>query len=328
MIYTWRVVLRRLIRRLTFLRLRSAIGQKVRNYRRRKIELFIASAHELSVTLKRSPILNICPLWNDSHAGFEFLIPAKDSHIDFLNINLKNLAEKYGGGIKINVLVSEEIADSVQTPDILSGRVIIVTENLFHEELKELKGYISRFNENRWNWLKQQCLKTLFVSYSSNPIVILDADTLLVKPINFQPNGKNLLLMGSDLHSHFHAPYSLHIKRYLGFNPLPINFTQHCQIQEPNYVREIYTKKTVQGLSKWLESGRIPFEFSPVSEYQTYAEYVRKVYPTKTVMYSHNHHLSYLTKPPIQTDYLGLLSVDEHLKGSCQDDCDLVTMLS
>jgi hypothetical protein len=194
--------------------------------------------------------------------------------------------------------------------------------------LNYLQSFIAKYNENRWNWFKQQCLKTIFVSKARNPIVILDADTLLVKPIDFQPSGKKLLLMGSDAHSHFHPPYSIHIKRFLGINPLPINFTQHCQMQEPKIIHEIYTENVVKGLSEWLIRGRSAFEFSPVCEYQTYAEFTRKNYPFQTAFYSHTHHLSYLTNQNLEGVVPNLLSVNEHLSGKCEVNCDLVTMLN
>ena len=328
MIDKWRVLFRRFIRRITLLPLRVAIGQAVRNYRRRKNALFISSAEELPYTLKNTEILASCPIWSQSNLEFEFLIPAKDSHLIFLNKNLINLADKYGSHIKVNILINEKVYNLVEVPHLLKEKINIVTESVFERELSYLKPFITRYNESRWSWFKQQCLKSLFVSNASKPIVILDADTLLVKPINFQPNGKNLLLMGSDTHSHFHAPYSMHIQKFLGIDPLPINFTQHCQLQEPKIIREIYTEDVVKGLSEWLLTGRSAFEFSPVCEYQTYAEYARKSYPSRTTFYSHTHHLSYLPNLEMELANSNLLDVNYHLLGKCQDSCDLVTMVN
>jgi hypothetical protein len=321
------VLLRRFVRRVTALRIRSALGQFVRDHRKKRMALFTSGANELSTTLKEVTILESCPIWEGDKINFEFLIPAKDSHISFLNRNLVNLASQYGNHIRVNVLVSNESRDFVNIPSALQGKVNIVEENFFEAELNDLHKHIARFNESRWNWFKQQCLKTLFVSYSSVPVVILDADTLLTKPINFQSNSKALVLMGSDSHSHFHAPYSLHIKKYLGIDPIPINFTQHCQLQEPDKIHEIYSENVVGGLSKWLALGRVPFEFSPVCEYQTYAEYVRKNYPSQISLFSHTHHLSFLSSLNAETVYPKLLSVDDHLLGNCDDNCHLVTML-
>ena len=81
----WRLFLRRFIRKITLLRIRAAIGQAVRDHRRKKMALFISSAEELSYTLKNSQVLSSCPIWNPNNDNFEFLIPAKDSHINFLN---------------------------------------------------------------------------------------------------------------------------------------------------------------------------------------------------------------------------------------------------
>lgn len=328
MIDRWRVLFRRLIRKMTIFAIRVAIGQKVRDYRGRKNALFISSAQELSYTMKNTEILASCPIWNQDNNEFEFLIPAKNSHIMFLNKNLMNLADKYDSYVQVNILINEKISNLVKIPHLLKEKVNIVNESVFESELSLLKPFITRYNESRWSWLKQQCLKSVFVSKASKPIVILDADTLLVKPINFQPNGKNLLLMGSDTHSHFHAPYSIHIQKFLGIDPLPINFTQHCQLQEPKIISEIYTEDVVKGLSEWLLTGRSAFEFSPVGEYQTYAEYARKTYPSKTTLYSHTHHLSYLPNRKMELANSNLLDVNDHLLGKCQDSCDLVTMVN
>lgn len=327
MIEKCRLFFRRLIRKSTLLYFRASIGRMVRNRRRSKMSLFISSAEEIAYTLKHTQVLSSCPIWGGENENFEFLIPAKDGHIEFLNKNLENLADKYGNQIKVNILINRHAQKLVKIPSLLIGRVSVVAEDSFDKELSYLRPFIARFNESRWSWFRQQCLKTLFVSNSAYPVVILDADTLLAKPINFKPSGKNLLLMGSDAHSHFHPPYSIHIKKYLGINPLPINFTQHCQLQEPKVIREIYSENVVKGLSEWLEKGRSPFEFSPVCEYQTYAEFARKNYPTQTILYSQTHHLSFLSTQLTSSSVPNLLDVDKHLLGECEEDCDVVTML-
>ena len=52
----WRLLIRRFIRKITLLRIRAAVGQAVRDHRRKKMALFISSAEELSYTLKHSQV--------------------------------------------------------------------------------------------------------------------------------------------------------------------------------------------------------------------------------------------------------------------------------
>jgi len=141
--------------------------------------------------------------------------------------------------------------------------------------LEEMKVEIENYNPDRRSWIKQQIIKTAFVYNSTLPILIVDSDTFFNPNLIFVSSSKQLLLVGDG----FHFPYSRHIRKYMKYWPLPISFVHHVQLQRPEIVQEIYGSDLIKGLKLWLKTGYAKFEFSAVSEFQTYGDYLLRTRP-------------------------------------------------
>jgi hypothetical protein len=148
----------------------------------------------------------------------------------------------------------------------LDPRITSLHENDFLGNDVVNKSF-SAFGE-RSNWIKQQYLKMYTVANSDLPVLILDADTFLNRPIFLFGNEEHTLLINTK---DFHYPYTSHARKFLG-RPQPLlNFVNHLQIQFPEIYQQLFSKSFDEDWLEWAELGRIYGEDSPISEFQTYA---------------------------------------------------------
>lgn len=315
---------RRLLRSLTSLKARAFVGKVFRalrkNRNRRLIEISVIVSKIVDTTdiTLHAPALQAEP-------QFTVLIMCSSRDLEKLLINLKQLRILYGETLKIAVLHQDsDVFEEIDVKENLSN-IYFINENTYHEELSQIGQIVRRFNPDRHSWILQQCLKTIYVAGQKSPVLILDCDTLITKKIDFLPDGKNLLLVGSKEHSHYHFPYSAQFSKYMGVEATPINFVHHCQIQFPEIVKEIYSKDTIRGINRWLLAGLKPFEFSAVSEFQTYGEFMFSYYPERIRLFSHRHHLEHLDGLKIRQHLDMSTDLTRHLMQKCNPSCDLVT---
>jgi hypothetical protein len=165
----------------------------------------------------------------------------------------------------------------------------------------------------------QQCLKTIFVGFSELPILIIDSDTFVKNGFEVIGNGVQQLYVGND----FHYPYSRHIKKFLMINPIGLSFVHHVQLQKPEIIREIYGSDIVTGLRLWLRTGVALAEYSPVSEFQTYGDYILHKYPETVRLNFHIHHLLDAREFKRQLGENPQQALGSHLE-NC--DCDFITL--
>jgi len=311
----------RLVRLISSQPARALIGGKYRNYKRNKGAMLTQSAEALATSLRTSLRANgYGGIWSNPDQ-FEILLLCTQKDFYILKANLTHLVENFSQNChKINVIVdsNSKILEEFAKLNKWEG-LRIFEETEYSSELTILKKYIDLYNPSRKNWIRQQCLKTLFVSYSELPVLIIDSDTF-IKP-GFQPisGGVQQLLVGND----YHYPYSSHIRKFLKLNPIGLSFVHHVQLQQPALVHEIYGKNPVNGLRGWLKSGVSMAEYSSVSEFQTYGDFILQNYPERVKVNFHVHHLHDARKFKNQVtsgldDALG-----NHLEGC---ECDLVTL--
>jgi hypothetical protein len=238
-----------------------------------------------------------------------------------LEANLAHLVKNFSKNCqRINVIVDRNSPKLESLAKLNSwDRIRVIEESEYSAELAKLKKYIDLYNPSRRTWILQQCLKTIFVCYSELPVLIIDSDTFIktgFSPINA---GVQQLLVGND----YHYPYSSHIRKFLKINPIGLSFVHHVQLQQPAIVREIYGKNPVDGLSGWLNTGVSTAEYSPVSEFQTYGDFILQKYPEKVQINLHIHHL-HDAREFKRNIARGLeSSLGNHME---RCDCDLITL--
>ncbi len=253
----------------------------------------------------------------DDGSKFKVLFLVKSEDLDLWLANLTHLSETYKDQIISVTAILEKFPSSsiFEQISIKGFPVEIITEEEFDKDLRILKPQIEKYARVRQPWIKQQVIKTLYVARQDSPVLILDSDTFIMKPMAFLNPASQLLLCGSD----FHSPYSRHIKKFLGIIPTATSFVHHCQLQTPAVLKEIYGEQIIQGINKWLASGIKLAEYSAVSEFQTYGDYILNWYPEAISIYFHQHH-----EVP-KSEIKGQL--DKYLSGHrLECNCDLLTL--
>jgi hypothetical protein len=309
------------LKKLSSVKIRTFLGGKYRNHQRSKGLLLTESAEAMAtafrVSLRTNGYGQIAPRLDD----YEILILCTSKDFYILEHNLDHLIRNIPQQCtKINVLLNGEkkvlegIAEARQWKN-----VNVIEELDFLKEIEKLQGDIGLYNPSRRTWILQQCLKTIFVGFSELPILIIDSDTFVKNGFEVIGNGVQQLYVGND----FHYPYSRHIKKFLMINPIGLSFVHHVQLQKPEIIREIYGSDIVTGLSLWLRTGVALAEYSPVSEFQTYGDYILHKYPEMVRLNFHTHHLLDAREFKSQLGENPQRALESHLV-NC--DCDFITL--
>lgn len=215
---------------------------------------------------------------------FEVLILATKNDLDLLFLNVQRLSSIYENLIIKFTIVTPFQLDKENIPiNILKPRIEFKIDSDF---LSESFPKFREIGFERGNWIAQQYIKTKYVYFASNPVLIVDADTFICKPLEWLRNGISTLLVNE---SEFHIPYSNSASKFLKMETPLLNFVSHLQLQMPQFVREIYGDDFEKGWTEWAISGLKLGESSPISEYQTYGSY--SSLKGHSLIYFHRHEL-------------------------------------
>ena len=136
------------------------------------------------------------------------------------------------------------------------------------------------FPSSRRGWLRQQLLKWNGVLESSAPAnLVIDADTILVRRRTWVTEQHQLLTPVFENHT----AYKSHVTRVWAgeLPPLPLSFVAHHQLIQSCALKEMLAELggPVEGQLAWL-SAVDPNEGSGASEYDTYATWMLRRYPS------------------------------------------------
>lgn len=134
---------------------------------------------------------------------------------------------------------------------------------------------------NRSGWIYQQLLKLNLVKVGTcKHHLVLDADTIFVKDVNFEYKGK----LYFDFSDEYHSPYYVAYEKLTGYkHAMPVSFVSHYMLFNKgmleNLKQHIYkqTGKSVEQAIIDLKSSVV--DPSNFSEYETYANYCIKNAP-------------------------------------------------
>lgn len=139
-----------------------------------------------------------------------------------------------------------------------------IISNDFQEEIRK---YVP---PKRFNWVLQQALKVSFtLKHAIIPILILDADTCLLKPHTFVDLSNSQLL---NISYEFHKPYNTHSNKFFNIQNKNLSYVTHFQLWKPSVIHSMFP---VEGhsLLSWIASGDFHQE-SPVSEFHSYGSWI------------------------------------------------------
>ena len=298
-------------------KLAGELGRRIQRLHWRPLELSVnATAVRFQKSLKANGY-GTPQTHKNGHMDILYLV--KSSDIDLWIENLVHTVTTLTEQEVFIIAILDKAPSAEELTKILSidSNICIKLESEYELQINELNPEISKYNPARQSWIKQQVLKTIYVGATTNPTIILDSDTYLMKNLGFQTRNTQLLLCGAD----FHSPYSKHLKKFLGIIPTATSFVHHCQLQYPELVREIYGQDLTSGLKKWLRLGIKFAEYSAVSEFQTYGDYVLSKYPERVNLFFHKHHE--ISRKEIKGS-IGAFLLNH--KRDC--DCDLLTFIN
>jgi hypothetical protein len=190
---------------------------------------------------------------------------------------------------KRNIYIISYDASSDLFEDIVFRDCIVIDEKVFPFSKKDVNGYIQ--TDSRNGWYLQQLLKlycSFVVKDMLDDYVIVDADTLFLKPISFKYNDKYLFNMASE----YHTPYFEHMKRLhpsLRRVHEKVSGVAHHMIFNREYIKELF--KLVEdnhgGKPFWnvfLEQVDVSMRpYSGASEYEIYINFMLEYHKDKVI---------------------------------------------
>ncbi len=138
---------------------------------------------------------------------------------------------------------------------------------------------------DRSGWLFQQFLKWgADVLCSQKHYLVLDSDTVFIRPVVFKYKNKTIF----DISDEYHKKYFDIYKRIFGYEAeLPLSFTCHCMLYEKSKILEL--KQTIEDKYsiKWYEVIMKKMDKSDStahSDYETYGQYLFSHYPHEIIL--------------------------------------------
>ena len=147
---------------------------------------------------------------------------------------------------------------------------------------QSILGILSEFPENRIGWIKQQLIKFLFTLESDQDVLVMDSDTVMLKPKTWvTSDGIQTLAISHE----FHIPYVRHFSQFSELAPPPWSFVTHHQLMQPRIVREFLGSngERLPEFLSWADKN----ESSSLSEYHSYGTWLQSKHPN-LIRYSGN----------------------------------------
>lgn len=142
------------------------------------------------------------------------------------------------------------------------------------------------FSKNIHGWITQQCVKFLAVLNSNfEAVLILDADTVLLKPLVFiDASNKQILSVSYE----YHYPYASHANKMWGDSASSaVSFVTHYQLQQKSFVAAMFPENK-QSIQKWLSLAD-KSQKSAISEYHCYGAWTSQLKPSKVMWHKWNN---------------------------------------
>jgi hypothetical protein len=197
--------------------------------------------------------------------------------IKLLDLSLNSLVASSENPIRNTYLVGPKS----QQIEILS-RITCPVTYIKDEDLlsSEMLQYIeTSFPLARVGWIKQQVLKfKISLVSSTSGVLIVDADTVLLKKRAWFDGNRQILLPSIE----FHLPYHVHLNTYLelgGLKPIQqkISFVTHHQFFQKKIVEEFFTlcaPSVDEGIMAWLKLISFLNSESPACEWHCYGSFL------------------------------------------------------
>lgn len=204
----------------------------------KSVIVFIGGKTSMTIPLNVRALLEVSlpddPLSRENNLPLiDIVIPCVEKDLSLLPLVIEGAKTATRNPINsIRICVPSELKEvvEVQFPDAL----VMCEDDIVEIQLRQLVRRIVPVE--RQGWALQQLIKYRAVTQSTtNASLILDADTVLLKPRSWlAQDGRQVLSISHE----FHHPYSHHASRYFGTKAsrIPLSFVTHHQLMQKDVV--------------------------------------------------------------------------------------------
>ncbi len=222
--------------------------------------------------------LPLDPLAGDSTElpAVDIVIPCGPADAELLPLVIAGAAEGISNPIaRISVIGGTRVREVIAGLKSRSQVDFINETNVLEPATaKAVTGYP---DSGRRAWVLQQALKWTASLRSPAPgVVVLDADTVLIRSRTWLNNEQQVVLPVHEMHK----PYERHFEAVFGARTsgrAEVSHVAHHALFQPSIVRQIFlevAESVDEGIAKWIR-GVVPSDgASPLSEYHTYAAWL------------------------------------------------------
>lgn len=134
---------------------------------------------------------------------------------------------------------------------------------------------------DRKGWVTQQVIG-IFAALNSDAagVLVLDADTVFLRPITFlNDHGIQLLQFSHE----YVTQYEDHATRVWGkrIRHMKLSYVTHYQLMQPEIIRAMFP--SVEHLKKWVWLGDMSLK-SPIADYHSYGRYLADHFPARLML--------------------------------------------
>lgn len=173
-------------------------------------------------------------------------------------------------------------------------RCIFIDETTVLKDIskKDIQYYIN--GEDRTGWLFQQLLKLSVDTFTKHEyILVMDSDTLLMRPVKYMHKGKIILNTSDEYHETYFKVY----KNLMKESPVSAkSFVSHGMLFSKKHLQEMKQFISQRNQTDWTKAILSKVDYSDLSgfsEYETYGNYVLRYHPTEVKLeYWFNHSIT------------------------------------
>lgn len=227
------------------------------------------------------------PLLDPNPTEIELLIVAAPKDFEVLPLSIASAIENAGHPVTSVTLIvpADGMSEPTSLIDVFRERCqvsVLCEDSVIDDQIRRVLK--ERFGD-RYGWILQQLLTTAYVAGSSQKgVLVLDADTLLLKPRVLLSDGRQIL---TPTLSH-HLPYYefLHVLSPI-FDEETDTYVSHYMLFQPEVMREILDRAGDLDIAKLAEMAvklSDPTTQSPVClEFELYAQGLISLHPHRVV---------------------------------------------
>ncbi len=271
------------------LRLKHLVVERIRHRRRFSVAWLEERINLTTDVVRVGGLGNARFEDDDKNPSFRLLVMASTQDIELASLNIQHMHNLYKGEISETMLVVPDSSLELGLErNILShhNTIKVLTDSEVLEPVRHrIVQLLHLYKPSRQAWIKQQVIKFLIATQSDVPVLILDSDTFLLRKMRLVADDYEVLFINSGMHWQYNFHYEAFQRK-----PAPLlDFVTHFSVMRRDLVHELFSPNITDGLHAWLEIPFPSYDGSPLSEYQSYGNFVTTQSNQKFRIYAPNY---------------------------------------